>query len=103
MRLPGSSSILTRQAGALGGITFLQALIFAVGAAFGSILTKLLGLEYASWIIVALCWPLVMIFAMFDRGRQRENPHTSPRHGEKSGAPPRRPISRGNDRLHRVK
>jgi hypothetical protein len=51
--------------------SFRQALIFAIGAAFGSILATLIGLEYTSWIIIALCWPLALVFAMLERPRER--------------------------------
>jgi len=103
MRLPGSSSAMNRQTGALHRNTFRLALIFAGGAAFGSIATKLIGLEYASWIIIALCWPLAMIFAMFDRGRGQEASQAPVRQGGKPNPPPRRPANRGSDRLHRIK
>ena len=50
---------------------FRQALIFGIGAAAGSILATLIGLEYASWVIIAICWPLALIFGMLERPRER--------------------------------
>jgi uncharacterized membrane protein YfcA len=54
-------------------VSFRQALIFAIGAAFGSILATLIGLEYTSWIIIAFCWPLAMLFTMLERPRERRS------------------------------
>lgn len=52
-------------------LSLRQALIFAIGAAFGSILTTLIGLEYTSWIIIAVCWPMALLFGMLERPRER--------------------------------
>jgi hypothetical protein len=91
---------------------FHHALIFAIGAALGSILATLIGLEYTSWVIIALCWPMALIFGMFERPRENrlQIPGTKrPWHskaGKRStappspGRPPQRPTGRG---LHRVK
>lgn len=92
------------------GASFRLALIFAIGAAFGSILATLIGLEYTSWIIIALCWPLAMVFAMLERPRERRprllsagRPWSAKAKRSSSPAPDRPPLSPKSNGLRRVK
>ncbi|MGH7907970.1 MAG: hypothetical protein ACREP6_15205 [Candidatus Binataceae bacterium] len=79
MKFPGSNSGMWKRASQRRfQITLYQAIIFAVGAAFGSILTTVIGLEYASWLIIALCWPIAIGFVMFDRARERKQKAPAP-------------------------
>ncbi|HUY20318.1 MAG TPA: hypothetical protein VMV15_13915 [Candidatus Binataceae bacterium] len=73
MRRLNSSSTTSNGAGSRRTSTsFRYTLIFAIGAGFGSILATLIGLEYTSWVILALCWPLAMVFATLERPRERQ-------------------------------
>ena len=91
-------------------LSFRQALIFAAGGAFGSILVTLIGLEYTSWVIIAVCSPMALVFGMLEQPRERHQrtsgvaPHWYSKVKRSAppppGRPPRRPTTRG---LHRVK
>ncbi len=91
-------------------VSFRQALIFAIGAAFGSILATLIGLEYTSWIIVVACWPLALVFAILERSRERRpripsagRPWYVKAGRSLSPAPDRPPLSPKSNGLRRVK
>jgi hypothetical protein len=107
MRRLNSSSTTSNGAGPRRSSTsFRYTLIFAIGAAVGSILATLIGLEYTSWIILALCWPLAMVFATLERpprimsaGRSwyaKAKRHSTP-------TPDRPPLSPKSNGLRRVK
>ena len=111
MRLLNSNSATSNGTGQRRTyLSFRQALIFAVGAAFGSILATLIGLEYTSWVIIAVCWPMALIFGMLEQRPERrpripgsgQHWHAKARRGAASSTDrtPQRPTSRG---LHRVK
>lgn len=108
--LKGNSATPTGPGSRRTSVSFRQALIFAIGAAFGSILATLIGLEYTSWIIIAFCWPLAMLFAMLERPRERRPRIASAGRpwyvkAKRGSAPaPERPHVNPKSRgLHRVK
>ncbi len=90
---------------------FRQALIFGIGAAVGSILATLIGLEYASWVIIAACWPIALLFGMLERPRERR-PHiisvgrawyAAARRASAVSSPDRPPLRPTGRGLRRVK
>lgn len=85
-------------------------LIFAIGAGFGSILTALIGLEYTSWLVIVLCWPLALVFAMLERMKSHSHkgstaawPWRAPATDTGSPPPRRPPLNPRSGGLHRIK
>jgi uncharacterized membrane protein YfcA len=111
MRIPRSNSATSNGPGdRRTRMSFRHALIFAVGAACGSILATLIGLEYTSWIIIVACWPLALLFSLLERPRERRlrlpsagRPWYARMKRSMSPAPGRPPLRPGSKGLRRVK
>ncbi|MBF6568775.1 MAG: hypothetical protein IVW54_07865 [Candidatus Binataceae bacterium] len=109
MRLLKSNSAVPKGPGHRRAyLSFQQALIFSIGAAFGSILATLIGLDYASWIIIAVCWPMALLFGFLQRPRERRPRVISAARpwrmkAARTFAPTPRPRQRPKSGLRRVK